>query len=75
MRTVQAGFKAGRHAAAVYMARVYVPSLDRLPFQPFAGARLSDGDQPHRMILGRTFLRRYRMSYDGGTGAVEIVED
>ena len=65
----------GRHAAAVYMARVYAPSLDRLLFQPFAGARLSDGDQPHRVILGRSFLRRYRLSYDGGTGAVEVVED
>ena len=25
--------------------------------------------------LGRAFLRRYRMNYDGQTGAVEIVED
>jgi hypothetical protein len=36
---------------------------------------LREGDQWHRMILGRAFLRRYRMTYDGGTGAVEIIED
>ena len=41
-------------------------------FQRFA---LAEGDQWHRVILDRAFLRRYRMGYDGGTGAVEIVED
>lgn len=65
----------GRHQAVMYMARVYVPALDRLLFQRFAGVKLSEGDQAHRVILGRTFLRRYRLNYDGGTGAVEIVED
>lgn len=64
----------GRHETVVYMARVYVPSLDRLLFQRFTGVRLSDGDQPHRVILGRTFLRRYRMTYDGDAGGVELVE-
>lgn len=64
----------GRHQASVYLARVYVPQLERLLFQRFAGVKLSEGDQPHRLILGRTFLRRYRVSYDGETGAVEIVE-
>ena len=65
----------GRHEAVMYMARVYVPEFQRLLFQPFTGVKLSEGDQPHRLILGRTFLRPYRMSYDGTTGAVEIVED
>ncbi len=64
----------GRHRAVIYLARVYVPSLDRLLFQRFTGVRLRDGEQSHRAILGRSFLRRYRLNYDGGTGAVEIVE-
>ena len=65
----------GRHWAKVYNVRLYVPRLDRLPFQRFTGVKLEDGGQWHRVILGRTFLRRYRLSYDGGTGAVAIVED
>lgn len=65
----------GRQEAVMYVARVYVPGVDRLLFQRFAGVRLSEGDQPHRIILGRTSLRRYRMSDDARTGAVEIVED
>jgi hypothetical protein len=65
----------GRHRALIYTARVYVPSLDRLLFQRFAGVRLSEGGQSHRVILGRAFLRRYRLAYDGGVGQVEITED
>jgi hypothetical protein len=45
-----------------------------LLFQPLTGVRLSEGDQRHRIILGRAFLRPYRLNYDGRTGAVEIIE-
>jgi hypothetical protein len=62
----------GRHHAFIYTARLYVPSLDRLVFQQFAGVKLQEGDQWHRVILGRTFLRPYRMIYDGSTGQVDI---
>ncbi len=65
----------GRHWAAIYVARIYIPSLNRLPFQRFTGVKLEEGNQWHRVIMGRKFLRQYRVSYDGGTGAVEIVED
>lgn len=62
----------GRHRAAIYMARIYVPGLNRFLFQSFTGVKLREGGQWHRIILGRTFLRPYRMTYDGSTGAVEI---
>lgn len=65
----------GRHHALVYMARLYVPALERLVFQPFAGVKLEAGDQWHRVILGRGFLRPYRMDYGGGSGQVELIED
>jgi len=65
----------GRHRAVIYTARIYVPSLDRLLFQRFTGVKLTEGDQAHRVILGRSFLRAYRLTYDGGTGQVEIIED
>lgn len=58
----------GRHSAFIYTARVYVPSLDRLLFQPFTGVKLEEGGQWHRVILGRTFLRRCRLVYDGASG-------
>lgn len=62
----------GRQHAFIYTARVYVPTLDRLLFQPFTGVKLEEGGQWHRLILGRTFLRHYRMDYDGASGQVEI---
>lgn len=63
----------GRHRAFIYTARIYVRDLDRLLFQPFTGVKLAEGEQWHRVILGRAFLRPYRMTYDGTTGQVEIV--
>jgi predicted aspartyl protease len=62
----------GRHQAFVYLARIYVPSLNRLLFQPFTGVKLAQGDQWHRVILGRSFLRPYQLVYDGPRGQVEI---
>ena len=64
----------GRAPAVIYTARLYIPSLERLLFQPFAGVKLAEGDQWHRVILGRTFLRPYSVAYDGRTGQVEIAD-
>jgi hypothetical protein len=64
----------GRHRAFIYTARIYIPSLDRLLFQPFTGVKLYEGEQWHRVILGRVFLRQYQLAYDGLTGQVEIIE-
>ena len=64
----------GRHRAFIYTARIYVPKLDRLLFQPFTGVKLYEGEQWHRVILGRSFLRNYRLAYDGTTGQVDIVD-
>lgn len=62
----------GRHHAFIYTARVYVPTLDRLLFQPFTGVKLQAGAQLHQLILGRTFLRQYRLIYDGASASVEL---
>ena len=64
----------GRHRAFIYTARLYIPSLDRLLFQPFTGVKLQQGDQWHGVILGRTFLRRYRLTYNGFDGSVDLSE-
>lgn len=63
----------GRHRAYIYTARLYVPALDRLLFQQFTGVKLTEGRQFQRVLLGRTFLRHYRLAYDGPTGQVEIM--
>jgi hypothetical protein len=65
----------GKHETDVYMARVYIPALDRMLFQPFTGVMLEEGEQTHRIILGRGFLRPYRVNYDGRTGKVELGDD
>ena len=65
----------GRHHAFIYTARIYVPKLDRLLFQPFTGVKLKQGAQWHRVILGRSFLRPYRLIYDGADGQVDITDD
>jgi hypothetical protein len=65
----------GRHPAVIYTARIYIPKLGKLLFQPFTGVKLSEGEQWHKVILGRLFLRNYRLIYDGTTGQVEITED
>lgn len=62
----------GRHHAFIYTARLWVPSLSRLLFQPFTGVKLTAGEQWHHVILGRGFLRPYRLVYDGRSGQVEI---
>lgn len=64
----------GRHHAFIYTARLYIPKLDRLLFQPLTGVKLSEGEQWHRVILGRSFLRGYRLIYDGVSGAVEVAQ-
>lgn len=64
----------GRHQAFIYLARLYVPTLNRLLFQPFTGVKLAQGEQWHGVILGRSFLRPYRLTYDGPSGRVEIAD-
>jgi len=62
----------GRHHAFIYTARVFVPRLNLLLFQPFTGAKLQEGDQWHQLILGRGFLRSFTVTYDGASGAVTL---
>lgn len=62
----------GRHHAFIYTARLYIPELNQLLFQPFTGVKLQQGDQWHGVILGRSFLRRYTLVYNGQDGSVMI---
>jgi predicted aspartyl protease len=62
----------GQHMANVYLAQIYIPSLNRTIVGTFAGVDLRAGGQPHSALIGRTFLRHCKMEYDGISGSVKI---
>ena len=49
----------------VYLARIDVPQLAGFQYGRFAGVKLTEGGQPHAVLLGRTFLQGIIMIYDG----------
>ena len=63
---------AGTKRHALYAARVAIPTLGIFKFGAFAGVDLGAGEQPHRVLLGRTFLRGSVMIYDGIRAQVTI---
>ena len=62
----------GKNEHVVYLARLYVPSLAHPIYDLFTGAALSEGGQPHEVLLGRTFLANFSMLYVGQTGEVVL---
>jgi predicted aspartyl protease len=62
----------GSHTANIYLAQVNVPALQRTIYGPFAGVHLVAGGQRHAALIGRTFLRYFKMTYNGLTGDVTI---
>ena len=62
----------GSQTVNLHLAQIHVPSLDQTIYGLFAGVHLAAGGQPHRAILGRTFLRHFVMIYAGSTGSVTL---
>ena len=69
---VSVGGVGGAHRAQVYLAQIYIPDLEIGYSGRVIGARLSDGDQIHRVLIGRNLLRHLRLVYDGPSGSVTI---
>jgi hypothetical protein len=65
----------GSHIANVYLAQVHVPSLRITMNGAFSGVDLKAGGQVHSALIGRTFLRHFKMIYEGKTGTVTITSD
>jgi predicted aspartyl protease len=65
----------GRQKVNMYLAQVRVPSLAITIYGLFAGVHLQAGGQPHRALLGRTFLQNFTMVYEGKTGMVTLSSD
>ena len=62
----------GANTFNVYMAQVHVPAIPFTIYGMFTGVDLKKGGQVHSALLGRTFLQRFEMTYNGMTGAVQI---
>jgi len=62
----------GAHEVDVYLAQIYVPAFKFTQRGRFAGADLASGFDGHTVLLGRTFLTRFRMIYDGFSGRVTL---
>ena len=65
----------GIGSVARYRAQMHLPDLDSTFVGVFFGAYLKDGGQPYSAIIGRDFLRHFRLTYDGRTGAVTLSND
>lgn len=65
----------GSHEVNIHLAQVYVPALNFTVYGAFAGVHLAAGGQSHRVLIGRTFLRHYTMTYEGRTGTVILSSD
>lgn len=65
----------GRGEVYVYLAQVRIPTLNYVIYGTFAGAELRAGGLLHSALIGRTFLRHFRMIYEGETGNVELIMD
>ena len=59
----------------MYMGRIYIPSLNQLLFTQLLGADLATTDQRHLVVLGRTFLRPYTLTYQGPKGEVDLNDE
>ena len=59
----------------MHLAQIHIPELQWTVYGQFAGVHLAAGGQPHRALMGRTFLMNFVMTYDGRTGAVALSND
>lgn len=66
---------AGFSKRSMHLAQITIPDLGFYIYGEFAAVDLVSGGQPHEVLLGRSFLRGFRMIYDGRTGEVIIEND
>jgi len=63
---------AGKAEANMHLGQIHVPSLNFTIYGQFAAVHLEAGGQPHKALIGRTFLQNFKMVYDGRTGSVKL---
>lgn len=62
----------GVKETVMYLAQLHIPTLGFTMYGEFGGVDLAAGGQPHRALIGRSFLQRCTLIYDGKTGDVTI---
>jgi predicted aspartyl protease len=65
----------GQQMANIYLAQIHVSTLRFTIYGAFAGVELRAGGQVHSALIGRTFLRKYTMVYEGRTGTVTLSDE
>ena len=68
----------GIHGAGevnVHLAQLHIPSLSFTLYGPFCAVDLIAGGQAHHALIGRTFLQKFTMTYEGRTGTVSLSND
>lgn len=63
----------GRHPSNIHMAQVHVPDLDFTIYGHFGAVNIKDSGMTCRVLIGRTFLRHFKLRYDGISGRVTLV--
>lgn len=62
----------GKASLNLHIAQIHIPDLDYVARGEFIGVHFSSVGLPYAAIIGRDILRRFKMTYDGTTGAVVI---
>ena len=62
----------GKWEAEVFSIGIYVPQMDYMEVIEAGSVDLPPSSFAHKLILGRPFLRDFRLSYDGTTGVVTL---
>jgi hypothetical protein len=57
------------------LAHVLIPTLRFILCGPFSAVDLAAGGQRHLALIGRTFLQKFTMIYEGRTGTVTLSND
>lgn len=71
-RQTVTGVTGDRLTVDVYSTRIRIDALDVTLLDPCPSYPLRTMGGPFEVILGRSFLRRVRMAYDGSKGSVQI---
>lgn len=69
---VDASGVGGQHKLNLYLGYIRIVPLNFMQYGRFIGAKLSEGGQPHKALLGRTLLQRMILVYDGRDGSVRL---
>ena len=64
----------GLAVVPIFLADIRISQLETRFFGRIAGVELEEGNQRHRILLGRDFLRHYQLIYDGRSG-LAIIEN